>query len=36
MAVPLGLVVVSDFELLAVAPIAPAVLPIEAMVVELG
>lgn len=36
MAVLLGLVVVSDFELLAVAPMGPAVLPIEPMVVELG
>lgn len=36
MAVPMGLVVVSDFELLAVAPIAAAVLTIEPMVVEFG
>ena len=36
MAVPMDLVVVSGFALLPVAPIAPAVLPIEPIVVEFG
>lgn len=36
MTVPMILVVVCDLALLAVAPIAPAVLPIEPMAVEFG